>query len=280
MGPSRRTRDQILLAVGVFLLAQGCSGGGGCGCTQPLPNGFPANERHPNSIQARVSDTGIAFLEANASGLVGALVPGGLTIDVPSSCGGNPEVCCGEPPGTCLVEIDMDPQPGDPPRMELTPRDPPGNQLGLVLRVRVRTVNPMPILYDTGLFSQVQISPIIDSTRSRMDFDLRLSERKSRWVDAGIGSGTTERFHATGEWGHRNLFGRGFQGALSSRVAFNGTGRFLLSHTELSLLEPWFLRTRTRAILTPTTSAAPTASTQSGWSSRSRAGSGWSWCAS
>ena len=106
-------------------------------------------------------------------------------------------------------------------------------------------------LYDTGLFSQVQISPIVDSTRSRMDFDLRLSERKPRWVDAGIGSGTAERFRATGEWGHRNLFGRGFQGALASRIAFNGTGRFLLSRTELSLLEPWLLRTRTRAIVTP-----------------------------
>ncbi len=106
-------------------------------------------------------------------------------------------------------------------------------------------------LYDTGLFSQVQISPIIDSTRSRMDFDLRLTERKSRWVDAGVGSGTAERFHATGEWGHRNLFGRGFQGALSTRIAFNGKGRFILSRTELSLLEPWLLRTRTRAILTP-----------------------------
>ena len=106
-------------------------------------------------------------------------------------------------------------------------------------------------LYDTGLFSQVQMSPIVDSTNSRMDFDVRLSERKSRWVDAGVGSGTAERFRATGEWGHRNLFGSGFQGALSSRVAFNGTGRFLLSRTELSLLEPWLLRTRTRAILTP-----------------------------
>ncbi len=106
-------------------------------------------------------------------------------------------------------------------------------------------------LYDTGLFSQVQISPIVDSTNSRMDFELRLSERKPRWLDAGIGSGTAERFRATAEWGHRNLFGRGFQGALATRVAFNGTGRFLLSRTELSLLEPWLLRTRTRAIVTP-----------------------------
>src|SRR5439155_786201 len=76
-------------------------------------------------------------------------------------------------------------------------------------------------------------------------------ERPRRWIDAGVGSGTAERFRATAEWGHRNLFSRGFQGALSSRVAFDGGGRFLLSHTELPLLEPWLLRTRTRAVLTP-----------------------------
>lgn len=116
---------------------------------------------------------------------------------------------------------------------------------------RSRMVRSGERLYDTGLFSQVQISPIVDSTRSRMEFDLRVSERKPRWIDAGIGSGTAERFRATGQWGHRNVLGRGFQGAVSSRIAFNGSGKFLLSRTELSLLEPWLLRTRTRAVLTP-----------------------------
>ncbi|MEK7330116.1 MAG: BamA/TamA family outer membrane protein [Candidatus Eisenbacteria bacterium] len=116
---------------------------------------------------------------------------------------------------------------------------------------RSRMVRSWERLYDTGLFSQVQISPIVDSTRSRMEFELRVRERKPRWLDAGVGSGSAERFRATGEWGHRNVFGRGFQGALATRVAFNGSGKFLLSRTELSLLEPWLLRTRTRAVVTP-----------------------------
>ncbi len=118
---------------------------------------------------------------------------------------------------------------------------------------RSRMIRSGERLYDTGLFSQVQISPIpiVDSIPARMDFELRVRERKPHWIDAGIGSGSAERFRATGEWGQRNLFGRGFQGALATRVAFNGSGKFLLSRTELSLLEPWLLRTRTRAVLTP-----------------------------
>lgn len=116
---------------------------------------------------------------------------------------------------------------------------------------RSRMVRSGERLYDTDLFSQVQISPIVDSTHASINFDLRVRPRKPRWIDAGIGSGTAERFRATGEWGHRNILGRGFQGALATEIGFDQQGRFLLSHTQVSLLEPWLLRTRTRAILTP-----------------------------
>jgi outer membrane protein insertion porin family len=116
---------------------------------------------------------------------------------------------------------------------------------------RSRMVRSGERLYDTDLFSQVQISPIVDSTHSNINFDLRVRPRKPRWIDAGVGSGTTERFRATGEWGHRNMFGRGFQGVLATEIGFDQKGRFVLSHTQVSLLEPWLLRTRTRASLTP-----------------------------
>jgi outer membrane protein insertion porin family len=105
-------------------------------------------------------------------------------------------------------------------------------------------------LYQTGLFSQVSIAPLPDSTNTRVEFDLRVRERKPRWVDAGVGSGTAERFNFTGEWGHRNLAGQELQGVLTSRLAFNGNADFLLSHTEASLLEPWLLGTRTRGLVT------------------------------
>jgi len=103
-------------------------------------------------------------------------------------------------------------------------------------------------LYETGLFSQVQMTAFVDSTQSSVDVDLRVRERKPRWVDAGIGSGTAERFRSTVEWGHRNVAGSGLQSGLSTVLAFDGRGQFLLSRTEASLLQPWLFRTRTRGL--------------------------------
>jgi outer membrane protein insertion porin family len=101
-------------------------------------------------------------------------------------------------------------------------------------------------LYETGLFSQVQMSAFVDTTLPRVDVDLRVRERKPRWVDTGIGSGTAERFRATVEWGHRNLAGSGLQTGLSTVLAYDGRGQFLLSRTEAQLVQPWLFHTRTR----------------------------------
>jgi outer membrane protein insertion porin family len=106
-------------------------------------------------------------------------------------------------------------------------------------------------LVETGFFRLVQLDRLVDSSYARVEWDLRLTERKPRWIDAGVGSGTAERFRFTGEWGNRNLLGRGLQGVLGSRVAFDGEGRFLLARGEASLLEPWLFRTRTRGQITP-----------------------------
>ena len=105
-------------------------------------------------------------------------------------------------------------------------------------------------LYETGLFSQVQISPLVDSTNTLVEYDLRLRQRKPRWIDAGVGSGTEERFRFTGEWGHRNVVGQGLQGAVAAKLALDGRARFLLSGAQASLLEPWLLRSRTRGLAT------------------------------
>ena len=104
-------------------------------------------------------------------------------------------------------------------------------------------------LYETGLFSQVQMTPLIDSTNTQIEFDVRVRERKPRWIDAGVGSGTTERFRFTGQWGHRNLVGRGLEGILSAKLALDGQARFLLARADAALVEPWLLRSRTRGIL-------------------------------
>ena len=106
-------------------------------------------------------------------------------------------------------------------------------------------------LYETGLFSQVQIDPLPDSTHTVMNFDVRLRERRPRWIDAGIGSGTDERFRLVGEWGHRNIVGRGLQAVLSSRFTLYSQAEFQRWHVEASLVDPWLLRSRTRGIVTP-----------------------------
>ena len=60
-------------------------------------------------------------------------------------------------------------------------------------------------LYDTGLYSQVQVSTSIDTARSELSMLLRVAERRPRWVDLGIGSGSVDLLRFTGSWGNRNL---------------------------------------------------------------------------
>jgi outer membrane protein insertion porin family len=105
-------------------------------------------------------------------------------------------------------------------------------------------------LYSTGLFSQAQITMLPDSSRRTVEFDLRVRERKRRWIDAGVGSGSTDRINFTGEWGNGNLTGHGQQGVLSSIVALDGQWRFHRWRPQISLLEPWLFRTRTNGQLT------------------------------
>jgi outer membrane protein assembly complex protein YaeT len=110
-------------------------------------------------------------------------------------------------------------------------------------------------LYESGLFSQVQIEPLPDSTHTTMNFDVRLRERRPRWLDAGVGSGTDERLRLAGAWGHRNLAGQGLQGTASTLLAFAPHPRqFLIFkrwRLEGSLVEPWLFGSRTRGIVTP-----------------------------
>ncbi len=100
-------------------------------------------------------------------------------------------------------------------------------------------------LYESGLFDRVQVTPIPDSTHSEIHFYVLVHERRSRWIDGGLGTGTSERFRFTAEWGHRNLDRFGLQGVIGSRLALDGKGRFLLTRSEVSLQEPWLYRIRT-----------------------------------
>jgi hypothetical protein len=124
----------------------GCAGDS---CLQPLPGGFPEDERISNGMQMRLSTTGLHAIEDNVDSVIQTLAPGGLNFDVPSVCG-DPKICCNADPGTCAIEIDLHARAGDPPRLELRPD---GGRLGAVLRARVRTKRSLPVKKKVLFFS-------------------------------------------------------------------------------------------------------------------------------
>jgi outer membrane protein insertion porin family len=109
---------------------------------------------------------------------------------------------------------------------------------------QARLTRSVERLYGTGLYRQVQVSSVLDSAASEVDLRFRLSERKSRWVDGGVGSGTTDRFRVSGTWGHRNLDTRALAGALDGEYSLDGTGHFHKAGAGATLTEPWLLGVR------------------------------------
>jgi hypothetical protein len=67
-------------AIGLLLVAGGCAGNS-CSCAGSvavrgqLPSGFPAEQRHPNGVQLRVTDQAVAFLEAHAAEVIEGAAP-------------------------------------------------------------------------------------------------------------------------------------------------------------------------------------------------------------
>lgn len=75
-------------------------------------------------------------------------------------------------------------------------------------------------IYDTGLFTQVDIVPVSEGADSSiLDLAIRVREREMRWLAAGIGYGTLDVLRLSGEWGHRNVGGAGRRLEFSSLFA-------------------------------------------------------------
>jgi len=184
----KTTARDVLLSVAAFFLIAGCSGNG-CSCVAPIPGGFPPAERVPNAVQVRVSDTGLAALEADPASLISGLVGTGmgLTFDVPPACGANdnPQICCdgtNMPQAQCgPIDIDLDEQPGDAPRLELNPVA-GSSRLDVVVRARVKTAMPLPIKYDTGFTVDCDVN--IDTEKSGPNDDLLLTTQINFQQDA------------------------------------------------------------------------------------------------
>ena len=109
-------------------------------------------------------------------------------------------------------------------------------------------------LYDTGLYSQVQVSSAIDTSQAKLDMLLRVAARRPRWVDLGIGSGSVDLLRFTGSWGNRNLNHNALLGSLTGELTMDQQRtsledqskvvRVRYGHGSANLVEPWLFGLR------------------------------------
>lgn len=99
----------------VFFFQAACTSGGGgglgggCDCLAPIPGGIDPDQRLRRSIQARISSSGLRFIETNFGPIIESVLAGsgGLVFPVPQtsqSIGiGTATIC----PGGCNLRIDL-----------------------------------------------------------------------------------------------------------------------------------------------------------------------------
>jgi len=77
-------------------------------------------------------------------------------------------------------------------------------------------------LYNTGFFSSVEIEPEnLDLEEGLVSLNIRLRERKTGYLETGMGVGNVHASHVFAEWGQRNLLGRGYWMKLRSSYSFS-----------------------------------------------------------
>ncbi|MEM9491292.1 MAG: hypothetical protein AAGC55_19250, partial [Myxococcota bacterium] len=156
------------------MLVAGASAGGctvdGCTGITDIPGGFPPDERVSGLVQVRLSQPGIAALTDNAAEIMTGLL-GELVFAIPPVCTGDNLVCCteeGVPISPCgPVELDLDPRPDDPPRLEILPRQ-DQSRTDLIVRARVRTLAPVPVVVD-AVVGNINCEASIDTEESSPD---------------------------------------------------------------------------------------------------------------
>lgn len=117
------TRMHITYRLSIFfgIALAACAGGsggacGGSGCSKPLPNGFPRDQRVDNALTVRVTKPGLTFLEQNLPTIVSNLGLGGaggvIEFPIPTStttqAGTDITICPSGPTGDrCRIDIKL-----------------------------------------------------------------------------------------------------------------------------------------------------------------------------
>ena len=134
---SRRVLVRFLLGVLALVISAACSSSSGCsGCNmQKIPGGFPLQKKYDNVIQVRLSQGGINFVENNFEKLISGLVPGGLSFDIPKSCGASQKICCTGP--KCTASLSLSKTGCSTCGVTMTPT--PKSSLAMKLKAKVKT---------------------------------------------------------------------------------------------------------------------------------------------
>lgn len=170
--------------VGLLFSCSGGSGCSSCGGMEPIPEGYPLEQRVENAIQARLTSSGIDFVEENIEPILGSLVGGSLSFPVPSmteSVAGflDVEVCHS---GECFFCVEIT-------GLNLTPTPP--NELRLTLDIMAWAGNescgrrPLDIVVPTFL-GDIECGASID-TRSEGSPDMPVTGRIVFAIDATTG---------------------------------------------------------------------------------------------
>ena len=158
-------RAAAVFGLSFIVACSGGSGGGGCGAGSltKIPNGYPVDKRIDNAVQLRITKGFFDFLETSGKALVDKLLPGGGEISVPSSCGGDTELCCGQ---MCKVKLDIA-------SLKFDPKPPTTTQA--TLRAKIKTLEDFKI--------KAKVKIIFDVT---INCKLSLDTARSGKPDVGI----------------------------------------------------------------------------------------------
>ncbi len=185
------------LAIGSIALVNACASQGCAGCgLQPIPGGFPQEQRLDNAGQVRVSSSGLDWLGQNFSKLVNAVAGTGagdvLTFDVPSSCcagnepdcSGTQKLCCDGSACNATLEVK---------NAKLTPQ--PQGQLRLTADAEVVTSKILLEIKAIGIWfkCEVQYDSTNGSTKTvGVDADIDLVIDANDGNKLKVSRGTTE----------------------------------------------------------------------------------------
>lgn len=145
-------RVAAILGVSFIVACSSSGGSGGCGGLTKLSGGYPVDKRIDNAVQLRITKGFFDFLETNGKALVDKFLPSGGEIAVPSSCGGDTEICCGQ---MCKVKLEYS-------SLKFEPTPPTTTKA--TLRAKIKTMEDFKIKTKAG-FVTIDCKLSLDTAR-------------------------------------------------------------------------------------------------------------------